>query len=323
MNTLIISLAIFMVLGGIICALILNQQAQRKKRLMSVVRGEAIATNNKKSKISAQDQRRSDLAKKLKESETNKPKKTGSTLREKIMQAGVSISTKQFWLFSVLSCFVVTGLAKILGAGSFVVAMACIVGLLGLPRFVLRVLAKKRQKAFMQDFPDALESMMRLLKAGMPVSEAIKMVGREFTGPMGEIMQRVYDQQKIGVPLPEAVLDAAKRMPLTEMQMFATAIAIQTQTGSSLSEVLKNLAAVIRSRFKLKRKVQALSSEAKASAMIIGALPVVVAGGMYFINREYIEVLFIDPTGKFLLGCAVGWMMVGVLVMRQMINFKV
>ena len=164
---------------------------------------------------------------------------------------------------------------------------------------------------------------MRLLKAGMPVSEAIKMVGREFTGPMGEIMERVYDQQKIGVPLPDAVLDAAKRMPLTEMQMFATAIAIQTQTGSSLSEVLQNLAGVIRSRFKLKRKVQALSSEAKASAMIIGALPVVVAAGMYFINREYIEVLFIDPTGKFLLGCAVGWMMVGVLVMRQMINFKV
>ena len=140
---------------------------------------------------------------------------------------------------------------------------------------------------------------------------------------MGEEMGRIFDEQKIGVPLPEAVLNSSKRMPLTEMQMFATAIAIQTQTGSSLSEVLQNLSSVTRSRFKLARKVKALSSEAKASAMIIGALPVVVDLGMYFINREYIEVLFIDPTGKFLLGCAIGWMGLGVFVMKQMINFKV
>ena len=105
--------------------------------------------------------------------------------------------------------------------------------------------------------------------------------------------------------------------------MFATAIAIQTQTGSSLSEVLENLANVIRARFKLKRKVKSLSSEATASAGIIGALPVVVAGGMYFINREYIEVLFTDPTGKMLLTGAIIWMGVGVFVMKQMINFKV
>jgi tight adherence protein B len=187
----------------------------------------------------------------------------------------------------------------------------------------LRFKIRRRQKHFMDDFADALESMMRLLKAGMPVSEAIKMVAREFTGPMGEEMERIFDQQKIGVPLPEAVLDAARRMPLTEMQMFATAIAIQTQTGSSLSEVLQNLANVIRARFSLKRKVQALSSEAKASAGIIGALPVLVGLGLYFINPEYIELLFTDSTGKFLLGCAVAWMGVGVLVMRQMINFRV
>jgi len=201
--------------------------------------------------------------------------------------------------------------------------MSFFIGLLGVPRFILGFRIKRRQKHFMDDFADALESMMRLLKAGMPVSEAIKMVAREFEGPMGEEMGRIFDQQKIGVPLPEAVLESSKRMPLTEMQMFATAIAIQTQTGSSLSDVLQNLASVIRSRFKLQRKVKALSSEAKSSAAIIGALPVVVAGGMYFINRPYIQVLFETDTGKFLLGCALAWMAVGVLVMRQMINFKV
>lgn len=322
MTTVFLSIGIFMIFGVVVSIIIMMQQAEKKKHLMSVVRGEA-NVDDKKSKVNVQDQRRSDLAKKLKETEEDKPNKKGTSLSEMIQQAGLEISVKQFWLYSVSSGILFTFLAKVFGLSTFVVVMVAITSFFGLPRLVLKQKAKKRQKLFMDDFADSLESMMRLLKAGMPVSEAIKMVATEFTGPMGEEMGRVYDQQKIGVPLPEAVLEASKRMPLTEMQMFATAIAIQTQTGSSLSEVLQNLATVIRSRFKLQRKVKALSSEAKASAMIIGALPVVVAGGMYFINREYIEVLFIDPTGKFLLGCAVAWMGVGVLVMKQMINFKV
>ena len=317
-----LSIGIFLIFGVVVSAVILNTQAEKKKRLMSVVQGNTAQTE-KKSKINPQDQRRSDLAKKLKETDTPQKKKDGITTAELLQQAGLNITVQQFWIYSGVCCLVVTGFTKVMGMSLFIVVMSSIIGLLGLPRLFLKIKRQKRQKQFMDDFADALESMMRLLKAGMPVSEAIKMVSREFTGPMGEEMGRVYDQQKIGVPLPEAVLEASKRMPLTEMQMFAAAIAIQTQTGSSLSEVLQNLANVIRSRFKLKRKVQALSSEAKSSAMIIGALPIVVAGGMYFINREYIEVLFIDPTGKFLLGCAIGWMFVGVLVMRQMINFKV
>lgn len=323
MGVLIISLLIFMVIGGIVSALIISSQQEKRKRLMRVVKGAGFSDSSN-SKASLQEQRRADLTKKLNKEENQKKKeKDGYTIKEKIQQAGLTISVRQFWLFSVVSCFLLFMLAKVIGMSSFVTIMFSIVGLFGLPRFILRVKINSRQKKFMADFPDALESMMRLLKAGMPVTEAIKMVSREFDGPMGEEMGRIFDEQKIGVPLPEAVLNASKRMPLTEMQMFATAIAIQTQTGSSLSEVLQNLSAVIRSRFKLARKVKALSSEAKASAMIIGALPCVVAGGMYFINREYIEVLFIDPTGKFLLGCAIAWMGVGVLVMRQMINFRV
>lgn len=279
-------------------------------------------SHDKKLKINPQDQRRSDLAKKLKnsEQEVNKGKQS---LSLKLEQAGLPISVKQFWLFSVLSGVVFTVIAKIIGLSLIVVILFSIIGVFGFPKFFLAKKINSRQKKFMNDFADALESMMRLLKAGMPVSEAIKMVAREYTGPMGEEMERVYEQQKIGVPLPEAVLDAAKRMPLTEMQMFATAIAIQTQTGSSLSEVLQNLASVIRARFRLRRKVQALSAEAKASAMIIGSLPILVATGLYFVNPDSIMLLFTEPTGKFLLGCAITSMCVGILVMRQMINFKI
>lgn len=324
MVTVFLSIGIFLIFGIFASVIILAQESKKKKRLMSVVQGSLATENKKKNKANLQDQRRSDLAKKLKEeSGEEKSKKKGKTLSDLIMQAGLQTSVKKFWFYSVISGIVFFLLAKVMGMSPFVTIMLTITGFLGFPKFVLKRKAKRRQKQFMDDFADALESMMRLLKAGMPVSEAIKMVSVEFTGPMGEEMSRVYNQQKIGVPLPEAILEASKRMPLTEMQMFATAIAIQTQTGSSLSEVLQNLATVIRSRFALQRKVKALSSEAKSSAMIIGALPIVVATGMYFINRSYIEVLFFDPTGKFLLGCAIGWMMVGVLVMRQMINFKV
>jgi tight adherence protein B len=125
------------------------------------------------------------------------------------------------------------------------------------------------------------------------------------------------------VPLPEAVQECARRIPLPEMQMFATAVTIQAQTGSSLSDILEGLAKVIRSRFRLRRKVQALSSEAKSSAMIIGSLPILVGLGLYFMNPEYIGVLFYETIGKWLLAGAVFWMSCGVFVMKQMINFKV
>jgi tight adherence protein B len=157
----------------------------------------------------------------------------------------------------------------------------------------------------------------------MPVTEAISMVAREYSGPIGEEMERVYNAQKLGETLPDAVQKMTLRVPLPEVQMFATAITIQVQTGSSLSEVLGNLSGVIRGRFALKRKIQALSSEARISAMIIGSIPIILTGVLYLVNRDYIMLLFTDPTGKMLTGIAVGMMLVGAAVMRQMINMKV
>ncbi|MGH1399406.1 MAG: type II secretion system F family protein, partial [Alphaproteobacteria bacterium] len=245
------------------------------------------------------------------------------TIGMMIEQAGLSISLAQYWIFSVLSMCALVGVAKAMEKGPGVLAAAAVIGLLGLPRFVLKKLAAKRQKHFLEEFPDALEATVRLLKAGMPVAEAVAMIAREYEGPVGEEMGRIYDKQKIGIPMHEAAFEATKRMPLTEMQMFATGLAIQAQTGSSLSEVLMNLSGVIRSRFRLKRKVKALSSEAIASASIIAALPILVGLALYFVKYEYISVMFTDPTGKMLMTAAVCWMGVGVFAMKQMINFKI
>jgi tight adherence protein B len=155
------------------------------------------------------------------------------------------------------------------------------------------------------------------------MTEAISMAAREFTGPLKEEMTRIYENQKIGVPIGQAALETAKRIPLTEVHMFATALQIQSETGSSLSEVLSNLSTIIRARFKLKRKIKALSSEAKASAAIIAALPVLVTLGLYLANPNYISLLYTTTKGKYLAGGALTWMSLGVLIMRQMINFRI
>jgi len=322
--TLIILIVLIVIGSGV--AFVLGQEAEKKRRTMTVITGRSgpnrISGNTEQD---AQNKRREEIARKLKEEkeggQKNK-KKTPITLM--IAQAGLYTSVKKFWIYSAVSMVVMTFMAKVMfGASIFVVLMVAVIGFFGVPRLALKRMAKRRQKAFLMEFADALDAVVRLLKAGMPVSEAVLMISREFEGPVGEEMSIIYDKQKIGVPLHEAALESTKRMPLTEMQMFATGLAIQAQTGSSLSEVLQNLAGVIRARFKLKRKIKALSSEAIASASIIGALPNVVAGGMWFVNREYIEVLFTDPFGNILLAGAVVWMCMGIMVMKMMINFKI
>ncbi len=267
-----------------------------------------------------------EIERKLKEASADQKSKNNQkiSLSMLIKQAGYQTSVLRFWVYSIIFAFFIGSLLLTLTSLSkIVLILLTFTALFGLPRFYLKWKAKKRQKAFLEEFAEALDAMSRLLKAGMPVTEAIAMAAREFQGPIGDEMSQIYENQKVGISLSDAVAGAADRMPITEMKMFATAVAIQSETGSSLSEVLENLSHVIRSRFRLKRKVVALSQEAKSSAIIIGALPILVGGGMNLIQPEYTGILFEETVGKALLwGCAI-WMSIGVLVMRQMINFKV
>lgn len=318
---------IVFIVFAMIASLMMGGGKAREKRALAVIRGQGSGSENSSSDArDSQDRRRAEIARKLKEMEGKEGgagKKKKDSLSARLEQGGIAASPKKFWMFSILTGVVVAVAAQLLGASSFVVLMALITGIFGLPQMFLRHKIKKRQKKFLEEFADALEAMVRLLKAGMPVTEAISMAGREFTGPVGEEMTRIYEAQKVGIPLPEAALSSARRMPITEMQMFATGLSIQAQTGASLSEVLMNLAKVIRARFRLKRKVQALSSEAKASAMIIGSLPFLVGGGMYGINPDYIGLLFETNIGRILLVGSAVWMGIGIMIMKAMINFRV
>jgi len=326
---LIVVLLIVLIVLGMAMAIMMGNEKEKKSRALSVIKGtrsgaQESGGSSEKDKRQEQDKRRAEIAKKLKdESDGDEDKKKKATIAKRLEMAGLKISVKQYWLFSLLSAVVFTVGSYLISGAPVVVLASVVIGLLGFPHFFVSHRIKKRQKKFLEEFADSLEAMVRLLKAGMPVTEAIAMSGREFVGPVGEEMTRIYEAQKVGIPLPEAVQASAKRMPLTEMNMFATGVSIQSQTGASLSDVLMNLAGTIRARYRLKRKVQALSSEAKASAGIIGCLPLLVGGGLSLINPEYMDPLFQTFAGKVMLVGGGMWMGIGVIIMKAMINFKV
>ncbi len=327
------AIAVFIIVlilaGAIGASVMVSGQQKKRDRYMSVIArdGALGGSGDEKSKLAKQ--RADNIARKLKaagaeEAAKKKSKnKDKTSLRQMMQQAGYEAPLSRYWLFSSIFAVIVFGFLKLTSWPAIAVFFITFTAFAGMPRFFLKWKAARRQKKFLEGFADALDASVRLLQAGMPISEAVAMVAREFEGPLRDEMMRVYENQKVGVPLGEAALQMARRIPLAEVHMFATALQIQSETGSSLSEVLSNLAAVIRARFRLKRKVKALSSEAKASAAIIAALPVLVCCGLYLVNEPYISILFTLPKGKMLLGGAIFWMSCGILIMKQMINFKV
>lgn len=311
---------VILLFAGVVAAVVGKSQ-EKKNRLQSV-----ISSKGEDGKDRQAARHRADIAKKLKEAgdEVASKKKDRTTLRALMQQAGIEAPMLHYWIASAVFALVVWGgVSAMTRWPQIAVVFVTFTAFLGIPKLFLKWKAARRQRQFMEEFADALDASVRLLQAGMPISEAIAMVAREFTGPLRDEMTRMYENQKIGVPLGAAAQEMSKRIPLAETHMFATALQIQSETGSSLSEVLTNLSSMIRARFRLKRKIKALSSEAKASAAIIAALPILVSFGLYAVNEKYIGILFDTTKGNFLLGGAVFWMCCGVLIMRTMINFKV
>jgi tight adherence protein B len=320
----IVVMAVFLI-GAFFVSMAVGQKQQRRDRYLAVIssaRGDSARGEDSGKMLARQ---KADLARKLKEAsdEEKEKKKDRASIRELMQQAGIEAPVTQFWIGSVIFTAVTAGLLMLTGWPVPARVFIVIAAFFGMPRWFLKKKAANRQKKFLKEFADALDAMARLLQAGMPMSEAIAMTSREFQGPLREEMLRVYDNQKIGVSIGEATLMMARRVPLPEVHMFATALQIQSETGSSLSEVLYNLSNVIRARFRLRRKVHALSSEAKSSAAIIGCLPLLVMLALWLARPDYIGQLFHKPTGHWLLGGSFFWMSLGVLMMKQMINFRI
>ena len=301
-----------------------NERSQGKK-IKSIRDNERDRESRMKaeSRLADASKRRQSVQASLKELEektkAKDPNKQG--LKENLRQAGMSISVNQFYLFSVIFGILFSGFLFFTTGNVMLAGAGLVIGILGLPRWFVGFKKKRRMNAFLEEFPNAVDVITRGIKAGLPLNDCLGIIATEAKEPVKTEFKRVLETQQMGIPMTEAILKLYKNVPLTEANFFGIVISIQQSAGGNLSEALGNLSKVLRDRKKMKAKIQAMSSEAKASAMIIGALPVIVCLLIYITTPAYISILFTDPTGHLiLLGSAV-WMFIGIMVMRAMINF--
>lgn len=226
-------------------------------------------------------------------------------------------------MLTAIAGLVAASVAMLFGMHIAAAAAIGLVGTFGFPKLVLMLLGRSRKKKFTAHFATAVDVIVRGIKSGLPVGECLSIIGRESPEPVGEEFRLLIEGQKIGISLDELLNRGLERMPTPEFKFFAIVLLIQKQTGGNLATTLAGLSEVLRERKKMKDKVQALSSEAKSSAMIIGSLPFLVSGGMYGMNPEYMSLLFTTTVGNVLLGAGLTWMAIGVSVMTKMINFDI
>ena len=266
--------------------------------------------------------RRKNVAVMLKDIEKNQ-KREKPTLRRRLEQAGFFKTTpRTYWIVSAVLGVGAAFFCFAFGQKPLVIALAAFAFGLGLPRWVLSFLAARRRKRFTTHFATAIDVIVRSVRSGLPVNEAMRIVARESPEPVKSEFHKLVEGMKVGVTMEQGLTRMRDSMPTSEVGFFAIVMTIQSKAGGNLSEALGNLASVLRDRKRLEGKIKAMSSEAKASAAIIGSLPIAVMGLVYVTTPAYIAMLFTEKTGNLLLaGCAF-WMGLGCLVMRKMINFK-
>jgi tight adherence protein B len=320
-NIYVIFFMVVLAIGGVAWVFlypILSGERTAERRMASVARAEPVAARPTRA---AQKSRREQVEGSLKQLEARQKTATRVPLSVRIARAGLQWSTRRFMMtaaalgavFFILPFLMGVGLLQSLGLGFAAGA--------GLPFWLLSFLKKRREAKFLEAFPDAVDVIVRGIKAGLPLLDSLKLIASESEEPVRSEMRSIIDTQTIGIPLGEACQRLYERMPLPEANFFGIVISIQQRAGGNLSEALGNLSRVLRDRKKMKAKIRAMSQEAKASAGIIGALPIAVMILVYITSPDYISMLWTEPLGRMmLLGSAV-WMSTGIFVMRRMINF--
>jgi tight adherence protein B len=295
----------------------LSGQKKAEHRRATIAKPEPAARQADKSQRS----RREQVEGSLKEVEARRQKDKKISLATRLTQAGVSWSPQNFMIASGVMATVCFAMAMLLGGGPLAAIGLSFAAGFGLPRWTLSFLKKRREKNFLRALPDAVDVIVRGIKAGLPLFESIKVVAADAPEPLRGEFLAIIETQAIGMPLGEACTRLFERMPVPEANFFGIVIAIQQKSGGNLSEALGNLSKVLRERKKMAEKIQAMSMEAKASAGIIGSLPPIVMLLVYITTPDYISLLWTHPTGQLMLvGCVV-WMSMGILVMKKMINF--
>jgi tight adherence protein B len=322
MQTLAIFVLVALAAGGVIWVFvypILSGERKAELRQQSIARTEPsarVAATRGAPKV-----RREQVEESLKELELRQKKLKSLPLAMRISQAGLTWTKRQFIIISVAIGAVLFVAGFLSGGGLLVAAGAAFAGGFGLPRWLLAFLKKRREANFLHNFPDAVDVIVRGVKAGLPLGDCLRIIASEAQEPVRAEFKAIVDSQTVGIPMSEAVVKLYERMPVPEANFFGIVVSIQQRAGGNLSEALGNLSRVLRDRKKMKAKIKAMSMEAKASAVIIAALPFAVMILVYITSPTYIELLWTHPTGRFMMACSAGWMLMGVMVMKKMINF--
>ncbi|MER2519825.1 MAG: type II secretion system F family protein [Bdellovibrionales bacterium] len=244
-------------------------------------------------------------------------------LRGRLARTGRNISLGEYFLINLLLALIFYLVFQMIGwAKISCVLMGCILGL-GLPHFIVGTMGARRLKKFLNTFPEAIDTMCRGLRSGLPITESIAAVGREMPDPVGIEFHRIADGVHMGRSLEASMWEVAPRIDSPEYRFLIIAMAIQKETGGNLAETLGNLSDLIRRRRQLRLKIKAMSAEAKASAMIIGSLPFIMFTLLMLVNSEYMMTMFNELKGKIMLGSALFWMSMGWAVMTKMIHFEI
>jgi tight adherence protein B len=314
--------------GGIVYGILysrIQREAQSERRIGQIQTRTAPSDFNQGRTVVDAARRRKSIQETLREIEEKQKAKAKRSnappLSLRLEQAGLNWSRRTFWLFSVGCGLVFFLVAWLLGAPVYASLAFLVAGGFGFPRWFVNFVRKRRMRKFLDEFANSVDVIVRGIKAGLPLNDCVRIIANEAQEPVKSEFRQIAETQALGVALPDAVGRMPERVPVPEANFFAIVIAIQAKAGGNLAEALANLSRVLRERRKMKGKIQAMSMEAKASGVIIGSLPIIVMGLVYLTSPKYISLLFTDPIGNVILGCSAFWMLLGILVMRKMINF--
>jgi tight adherence protein B len=296
----------------------LSGEKEAEKRMLSVAKSGAPTS---KVISRALKSRRQQVESSLKDLEERAKKSKSPPLSIRLTQAGLTWTKQQFIMACAALGATVFAVAFILDAGLILAMPLAFAAGFGLPRWSLSYLKKRRETRFLDRFPDAIDVIVRGIKSGLPLGDSLRVLAAEAPEPILTEFRHIIETQAVGVPLGDACGKLFERMPLPESNFFAIVIAIQQKSGGNLSEALGNLSKVLRDRKKMKGKIKAMSTEAKASAIIIGSLPIAVMSIVYITSPDYITLLWTERLGQMMLAGSAVWMTIGVMVMKKMINF--
>ena len=311
---------------------LLGDVSSGSKRAQAIGAGRGMGKENKDSSILSglikpEDEnsaRRKSVEETLSRLEDKKKsaKKKNMSMAMRLVQAGWSIDSKIFTMISI-------GVGLVIGLGVFLFTQKPLYGAgaafslgFGLPRWILGMAIKKRQKAFVTNFADAMDIIVRGIRTGLPLGDCLKIIAHESPDPINVEFTRVVEAENLGVPVDVCMEQMYERMPVSEVNFFATVLNIQRQTGGNLGEALQNLSNVLRGRKLLAEKIKALSAEARMSAMIIGALPIAVGALVTVLAPDYMADLYGTTTGQRNMVIGAFMMVVGIFSMKKMIAFK-